>query len=67
MELTPVMTRFILHWGEMGSRWGVTGLPGLHWMFNSFYLWFARNRLAISAWLGYTKAWRGKDGVCQVK
>ncbi len=23
MELTPVMTRFILHWGEMGSRWGV--------------------------------------------
>ena len=23
MELTPVTTRFILHWGEMGSRWGV--------------------------------------------
>ena len=23
MHLTPVMTRFILHWGEMGSRWGV--------------------------------------------
>jgi DNA-binding transcriptional regulator GbsR (MarR family) len=23
MNLTPVMTRFILHWGEMGSRWGV--------------------------------------------
>jgi len=23
MELTPVMTRFVLHWGEMGSRWGV--------------------------------------------
>lgn len=23
MKLTPVMTRFILHWGEMGSRWGV--------------------------------------------
>jgi DNA-binding transcriptional regulator GbsR (MarR family) len=23
MILTPVMTRFILHWGEMGSRWGV--------------------------------------------
>jgi DNA-binding transcriptional regulator GbsR (MarR family) len=23
MKLTPVMTRFVLHWGEMGSRWGV--------------------------------------------
>lgn len=23
MELTPVMERFILHWGEMGARWGV--------------------------------------------
>jgi DNA-binding transcriptional regulator GbsR (MarR family) len=23
MTLTPVMTRFILHWGEMGARWGV--------------------------------------------
>jgi DNA-binding transcriptional regulator GbsR (MarR family) len=23
MTLTSVMTRFILHWGEMGSRWGV--------------------------------------------
>ena len=23
MKLTPVMQRFILHWGEMGSRWGV--------------------------------------------
>jgi DNA-binding transcriptional regulator GbsR (MarR family) len=23
MPLTPVMTRFILHWGEMGTRWGV--------------------------------------------
>jgi DNA-binding transcriptional regulator GbsR (MarR family) len=23
MQLTPVMTRFILHWGEMGTRWGV--------------------------------------------
>jgi len=23
MTLTPLMTRFILHWGEMGSRWGV--------------------------------------------
>lgn len=23
MELTPVTTRFVLHWGEMGSRWGV--------------------------------------------
>jgi DNA-binding transcriptional regulator GbsR (MarR family) len=22
-ELTPVMKRFILHWGEMGSTWGI--------------------------------------------
>src|SRR5687767_4428289 len=21
--LTPIQTRFILHWGEMGTRWGV--------------------------------------------
>ena len=23
MELTPVMQKYILHWGEMGTRWGV--------------------------------------------
>lgn len=23
MRLTPVMEKFILHWGEMGARWGV--------------------------------------------
>ena len=23
MELTPVVQKFILHWGEMGSRWGI--------------------------------------------
>jgi DNA-binding transcriptional regulator GbsR (MarR family) len=23
MHLTPTMEKFILHWGEMGSRWGV--------------------------------------------
>jgi DNA-binding transcriptional regulator GbsR (MarR family) len=23
MKLTPVMQRYILHWGEMGTRWGV--------------------------------------------
>lgn len=23
MELTPVQQKFILHWGEMGSRWGI--------------------------------------------
>ncbi|MEX0777586.1 MAG: MarR family transcriptional regulator [Phycisphaeraceae bacterium] len=23
MELTPVTQKFILHWGEMGSRWGI--------------------------------------------
>jgi len=24
MQLTPAMRSFVLHWGEMGSRWGVT-------------------------------------------
>ena len=23
MHLTPAMERFVLHWGEMGTRWGV--------------------------------------------
>jgi len=23
MQLTPVMEKFIVHWGEMGTRWGV--------------------------------------------
>lgn len=23
MELTPITQKFVLHWGEMGSRWGV--------------------------------------------
>ena len=23
MELTPVMKKFVLHWGEMGTRWGI--------------------------------------------
>ncbi len=23
MKLTPAMEKFILHWGEMGSRWGI--------------------------------------------
>ena len=23
MTLTPVMEKFILHWGEMGTRWGI--------------------------------------------
>jgi DNA-binding transcriptional regulator GbsR (MarR family) len=23
MQLTPTMKQFVLHWGEMGSRWGV--------------------------------------------
>ena len=23
MNLTPAMMNFILHWGEMGSKWGV--------------------------------------------
>ena len=23
MKLTPVMQKYILHWGEMGARWGV--------------------------------------------
>ena len=23
MNLSPIQTRFVLHWGEMGTRWGV--------------------------------------------
>ena len=23
MELTPARQRFVLHWGEMGTRWGI--------------------------------------------
>ena len=23
MELTPARRRFVLHWGEMGTRWGI--------------------------------------------
>jgi DNA-binding transcriptional regulator GbsR (MarR family) len=23
MELSPTLTKFVLHWGEMGTRWGV--------------------------------------------
>jgi DNA-binding transcriptional regulator GbsR (MarR family) len=23
VELTPIMQRFILHWGEMGAKWGI--------------------------------------------
>jgi DNA-binding transcriptional regulator GbsR (MarR family) len=23
LELTPVQERFVLHWGEMGTRWGI--------------------------------------------
>jgi len=23
MELTPLMQKYVLHWGEMGTRWGV--------------------------------------------
>ena len=23
MQLTPIMERYVLHWGEMGTRWGV--------------------------------------------
>ncbi|HXH02492.1 MAG TPA: MarR family transcriptional regulator [Candidatus Competibacteraceae bacterium] len=24
MELTPIAQRFVLHWGEMGPRWGIS-------------------------------------------
>ena len=23
MQLTPTMEKFVLHWGEMGNKWGV--------------------------------------------
>jgi predicted DCC family thiol-disulfide oxidoreductase YuxK len=51
----------------MGPLWRITDLPGLRPVFDRFYLWFARNRLAMSAWLGYTRACRIEDGVCQEK
>jgi DNA-binding transcriptional regulator GbsR (MarR family) len=28
MELTPIMQKFILHWGEMGARWGINRTVG---------------------------------------
>ena len=28
MELTPLMQKFILHWGEMGARWGINRTVG---------------------------------------
>src|SRR3954463_12526523 len=28
MELTPLMQKFILHWGEMGTRWGINRTVG---------------------------------------
>ncbi len=28
MKLTPLQQRFVLHWGEMGSRWGVNRTIG---------------------------------------
>jgi DNA-binding transcriptional regulator GbsR (MarR family) len=28
MRLTPVMHRYIVHWGEMGSRWGINRTVG---------------------------------------
>ena len=28
MELTPIAEKFVLHWGEMGSRWGMNRTVG---------------------------------------
>src|SRR5688572_24005977 len=28
MTLTPVMQKFVLHWGEMGQRWGINRTVG---------------------------------------
>ena len=28
MQLTPISEKFVLHWGEMGSRWGVNRTVG---------------------------------------
>src|SRR3954447_7094230 len=28
MELTPLIQKFILHWGEMGARWGINRTVG---------------------------------------
>ena len=28
MNLTPVQQKFVLHWGEMGTRWGINRTVG---------------------------------------
>ncbi len=47
-----------LGWLLAPTRW-----PGLRWLTNVFYEWFARNRVALGRWFG------GPDcaaGTCQV-
>ena len=44
---------------RLGWLWRITALPGLRGIFDCFYLWFAHNRQAISAWLGYAKVCAG--------
>ena len=40
---------------RFGVLWRVTALPGLKPVFDRFYLWFARNRQALSVRPGYAK------------
>jgi len=42
-----------------GWLWKITAWPGLKPGFDRFYLWFARNRLAISRWLFVGRAQNG--------
>jgi predicted DCC family thiol-disulfide oxidoreductase YuxK len=44
-----------------GWLWKITAWPGLKPGFDRFYLWFARNRLAISRWLFIGRAQPGTE------
>lgn len=52
---------------RFGVLWRITVLPGCKPLFDRFYLWFARNRQAMSLRLGYAKTCPDHpDAVCRV-
>ena len=55
LELTPVQSRFILHWGEMGARWGINRtVAQVHAL---LYLWpRPLNAEQIAATLGVARS-----------
>lgn len=46
-----------------GAVWAPTGWPGLRWLFDMGYRWFARNRTRIGGWFGRPAC---TDGSCRV-